>query len=295
VFAGEAEAALIRWLSGQPGPVLVQGDTATALAGARAAHFLGIPVHHIEAGIRTYDLTQPWPEEGFRTAITQLAAFHYAASEQNKVNLIEEGIHESVVLVTGNPGLDTLRLLVGDLLRERRPVDRCLVTLHRREALGEVLGGGEKDSGIGRIVAGLLAACGDHPHTEFIWPVHPNPEVKKALPAKEARPQNLILTDPIPHPEFAKLLARSKAVLTDSGGVQEEAAFLGVPCVVARKISDRPESLFSGHASLAGYDPDQIRTQLTQALRFGLLSTPFHGFGDGHAAARIVDHLASVL
>lgn len=304
-FAADAETRLVRWLSDQTGPVVVQGDTSTALAGARAAHVLGIPVCHVEAGVRSFDDTQPWPEENFRVGITQLATWHYAASELNVQHLEAEGVHPSRIIRTGNPGLDRLVDLAGLLPRPKTQANRCLVTLHRREALGQYTGApftgtagrtdrGHEKSGMVGIVRGLLDAARDNPHTEFLWPIHPNPAIKAALPSCEETTVNLILTSPLEHRDFITLLATSRAVLTDSGGVQEEAAFLGIPCVVARRVTDRPESLNSGHASLAGYDPDRIRTQLTAALRNGLRASPFLGFGDGHTAPRIVDHLTSL-
>lgn len=284
VYRDRAWVLLEGWLrEHQPHAVAVQGDTATAAAGALAGHRLGLPVYHIEAGIRSHDFSQPFPEESFRCLISKLATWHYCASGGNRDNLLREGGSLGHVLVTGNPGMDRLREVLSGRPTPRTVSQRCMVTLHRRESFGRPL----LD-----IVAGLVTACERHPGVEFVWPVHPNPRVAEAVPAPADRPQNLLVLPPLDHRTFARMLATSRAVLTDSGGVQEEAAFLGVPCVVAREKTDRPESVDSGHAVVAG---TAVAEPLDQALRYGLTSSPFLGFGDGHAAPRIAAHLQSTL
>lgn len=265
--------------------VLVQGDTATASAGGLAAHALGLPLVHLEAGLRTHDLQCPWPEEGFRVGLARLADWHYAPTEGNAAHLRDEGVPADRILVTGNPGLDPLVPL-----RDARPVPfvpqpRLLVTLHRRESHGAPLQ---------RILDGLCAALQQRPGIDALWPVHPNPAVQQSL-ADRPLPPNLHLLPPLSPDTFSRLLAASRAVLTDSGGVQEEAAFLGVPAVIARDKTDRPESVSAGLARLAGTQTDAVRVHLLSALGFDLPATPSAVFGDGHSAPRIVDHLLTIV
>ncbi len=263
--------------------VVVQGDTGTASAGAGAGHSLGLPVHHIEAGLRTHDLACPWPEEGFRTEIAQIATWHYAPTTGNQRNLADEGVPLDRIVVCGNPGLDLLVSLLQNRPVPFVPVQRVLVTLHRRESHGEPLKA---------IVGGLVAACQCFPHFEFVWPVHPNPAIQAALP-NPCTP-NLLLLPPLPPETFTQMLSTAYAVLTDSGGVQEEAAFLGVPCVIARTKTDRPESVEAGVASLVRTTTDGVRVGLYSALTGGLKAVPSTCFGDGMSGERIAEHLASV-
>lgn len=261
--------------------VVVQGDTGTASAGGIAGSRLDLPVHHIEAGIRTHNLSSPWPEEGFRVQIAKLATWHYAPTHWNRSHLLTEGVPEDRILVTGNPGLDLLLPVLASRPVPFVPVRRVMVTLHRRESFGEPLK---------RTVAGLLAAAERHPSIEFHWPVHPNPEVRKAVP--DNPPPNLFLLSPLVPEVFTQMLSTSLAVLTDSGGVQEEAAFLGVPCVVAREYTDRHESVASGQALLVGSDTGRVRAGLLSAILGDLKSSPSHVFGDGQSGERIAKHLA---
>lgn len=263
--------------------VVVQGDTGTASAGAGTGHSLGLPVHHIEAGLRTHDLACPWPEEGFRVQIAKLATWHYAPTVGNQRNLTDEGIPLDRIVACGNPGLDLLHPLLQSRPVPFVPVKRVLVTLHRRESHGEPLK---------RIVAGLVATCERFPSFEFVWPVHPNPAIQAALPASP--PPNLLLLPPLPPETFTQMLGTAWAVLTDSGGVQEEAAFLGVPCVIARNKTDRPESVEAGVATLVGTTTDNVRVGLYSAIMGDLKASPSTCFGDGQSGERIAKHLASV-
>lgn len=270
-------------LSGPRGAVVIQGDTATASAGGLAGVYLGRTVAHIEAGLRTHDLTCPWPEEGFRVQIAKLATWHYAPTALNRWHLFAEGVNKDRILVTGNPGLDLLVPLLQSRPVPFVPVQRVLVTLHRRESHGEPLKA---------IVGGLVAACQRFPGFEFVWPVHPNPAIQAALPSP--CPPNLLLLPPLPPETFTQMLSTAYAVLTDSGGVQEEAAFLGVPCVIARDKTDRPESVEAGVAVLVGTTTDGVRVGLTQALTGGLKAVPSTCFGDGMSGQRIAGHLKEI-
>lgn len=264
---------------GPPAWLLVQGDTASAYAGMMAAHDKGIPVAHIEAGVRSGDLANPWPEERFRRAISHLATVHYAATDHAQSNLLTEGISPTQVLVTGNTGIDALRQLVPYRPPVHTILPRCLVTLHRRESFGTPLQ---------RIIDGLLAACREHPDIEFWWPTHPNPSVLRAIP--DDRPPNLFVTGPWDWKEFVMALSRSRAVLTDSGGVQEEATALGVPAAVARLVTDRPEAIQAGMAVLVGTKAEDVAAGLRSCLG-PFPCSPSHLYGDGTASTKIVEDL----
>jgi UDP-N-acetylglucosamine 2-epimerase (non-hydrolysing) len=257
------------------GPVLVQGDTATAYAGAMAAASVDLPLIHIEAGIRTHDHTQPWPEELFRTGIDDIAAGGTCSTPENQQNLIAEGHDPALFPVTYNPGLDRSAQLVQPTPHRQQHV---LVTIHRRESFGEPLA---------LLVEALVKWSEAHPHHPVLWPTHPNPEVQKALPTNSP----ITLLPPLQHRFFLQLLASARAVLTDSGGVQEEAAFYGVPALIARTKTDRPESVASGHAKLT--TPLTLSDDLATATTYGLKSTPSHTFGDGNATPAILDFLTT--
>ena len=261
----------------EPDWVLVQGDTASAYAGAVLAATLTLRIGHIEAGIRSGDRMDPWPEEGFRSAIDGLSEAHFCATPANLRHITEE--HPAAQpLLTGNTGIDTLLASVGHQTRPK--ADRCLVTLHRRETLesGRVLD----------VLKGLTQACRLRRTLHFVWPVHPNPLLAEALRTLNP-PDNLELIPPLPHATFTDLLAHSRCVLTDSGGVQEEAAALGIPAAIARNVTDRPESVDLGLAKLAGTSVDGVR----EAIQWAAEATiqPSLCFGDGHASERIADYL----
>ena len=257
------------------GPVLVQGDTATAYAGALAAHQLGLPVVHIEAGVRTHDLTSPWPEEEFRVRIDQLATCGICATSDNLTNLITEGRDPDDFPVTGNPGIDRSLQIVTPTVHRQQHV---LVTLHRRESFGAPLRA---------LVAKLVDWARTHHRHPVLWPTHPNPEVQRALPTDST----ITLLPPLEHRSFLQLLSTARAVLTDSGGVQEEAAVYGTPAIIARSTTDRPESIASGHAILA--TPDTLTEALYLATNYGLRSNPSSVFGDGLATPRILQFLTT--
>jgi len=261
--------------------VVVQGDTASAYAGAVLASTLELPIAHVEAGVRSGDRADPYPEEGFRIAIDSLAEAHYCATKGNMVNVVTEQPWAKPVL-TGNTGIDAL-------FEDCRPTDpkeranRCLVTLHRRETL---------ESGrISQVIDGLLTACRLLPRTTFFWPLHPNPLIEKAIP-KRNRPTNLRVIGPLPHATFTDMLAFSSLVLTDSGGVQEEAAALGIPAAIARRVTDRPESVDLGLAILAGTTAQGVTRAIVECRELQI--RPSLCFGDGTASSRIADHLLAL-
>lgn len=257
----------------RPDRVLVQGDTTSAFAAALAAFHRGIPIAHVEAGLRTYCAAAPFPEEANRRAIALLADLHFAPTPAAAANLAAERLHGDI-FVTGNSGLDALRLVLGQIGAPppaRGATRLVLVTCHRRESFGAPFAG---------ISAALerLAARAD---VEIVFLRHPNPETGAAPAQARALP-------PLDLPAFVRLMQRADLILTDSGGVQEEAAALGTPVVVLREATERPE----GGAILAGADPDRI-VAAADAWLEGTLPrpAPSQAYGDGFAAHRIVDGL----
>ncbi len=252
--------------------VVVQGDTASALAGARWGAKKGIPVAHVEAGLRSGDLDDPWPEERFRIEIDDLAEWCFCPTALALHNLGDV----AYAGVTGNTVVDALRALGVS----RTSVGAYgLVTLHRRESFGAPLR---------EIVRGLSRVAERSPWLNFVWPLHPNPEVQASLEG-EWLPANVKLTPPLAYRQFVERLAGARAVLTDSGGVVEEAATLGVPCAIARDRTERPEAINVGSAKLAGRTADSVATALEWAL--GTTVCPSDTFGDGHASEKIAETL----
>jgi UDP-N-acetylglucosamine 2-epimerase (non-hydrolysing) len=267
----------------KPDLVFVQGDTASAYAGAEAAYSAAVPLAHVEAGIRTGDFSDPWPEEHFRVEIDRTAEWHFCATQGNFLNLCNT---IAWTKVTGNSGIDALYAHTQPTMVV---LDRVMITLHRRESFGEPLM---------QIAKGIETAAKRHPRIEFEWPMHPNPEVLRATDwifggdgAGVCAPGNLASIDPLSPVQFARILRLSRAVITDSGGVQEEAAALGIPCIVAREKTDRPESVEAGLAKVVGRTEQGILDGLDWALGFSTRPDPSHCFGDGKAAPRIVQHL----
>lgn len=280
-YAAAAEAALrAHWAASPPDLVMVVGDTASAYAGTQAAWGM-IPVVHVEAGVRSGDESDPWPEETFRREIDTIASqnngWKFAPTDHAKCNLLDWWHTET----TGNPGIDALyaHTQPTDVVE-----DRVLITLHRRESFGAPLD---------RIVQGLWRAADQHPALEFVWPVHPNPAIRHVLDGFGGLPQpgNLAYWLPMGALSFSLALSRARAVITDSGGVQEEASALGIPCIVAREKTDRPESVDIGLAKVVGRSEQGILDGLDWALGFSTRPDPSHCFGDGKAAPRIVAHL----
>ncbi len=277
-----------RLASLRPDVVVVHGDTATAMAGAQVAQALGLRIAHVEAGLRTYDLAHPYPEEAYRQAIARLGWLHFAPTQASADNLVREGVPAGQVVVTGNTIVDTL-------LRDGLPADAAfrgdgacqlaIVTLHRQE-LEPQLGG---------VVEGLLGALSDHADLQLRIPTHPNLAVTRSLQRALAGQERVHWFEPLPHAGFLALLRRADVVITDSGGVQEEASVLGIPMVVVRKATERPEVMAGGRARLTGFDAQALRGAVTWALQLG----PFQGMsgwlGDGQAAVRIAQTLSQAL
>lgn len=278
-----AMPALIRAL--RPDMLLVQGDTASAWAAARAAHRLGVPIGHVEAGLRSHDLTRPWPEERNRVEIDALSTLLLAPTEQARRNLVAEPAVGGHIVVTGNSGIDALlamrRRASGTTFHEpgRRLI---LVTCHRHENIGD---------GIATIALALRRIAG-RPDVRVVLPLHPNPAVRSGLRAALAgSPVELIA--PLPYPDMVRLMDAAHLILSDSGGLQEEAPALGVPLLVLRDNSERPEALAAGNIALIGTDPDRIVAATIRLLddpaAYAAMARPAFPYGRGDAAEKILD------
>jgi len=277
-----------------PDVVLVQGDTMTTFAAALAAHLARIPVGHVEAGLRTGDRHRPFPEEMNRLLTTRLASLHFAPTERARDALLAEGIPSSAVLLTGNTVIDALlqTLREGYRFRDPRleqldPARRLvLVTVHRRESFGAPL------RSICDAVTRLASA---YPSTDFVLPVHPNPAVRQTVGECLEGLPNVRLIEPVGYVEFVHLMRRSHLVLTDSGGIQEEAPSLGKPVLVLREVTERPEGIEAGTASLVGTGCERIvartRELLDDPAAYRSMARAVNPYGDGHAGERIADAL----
>jgi len=279
----------------RPDRVVVQGDTATAMAGALAAYYRKVPVAHVEAGLRSHDIYQPWPEEVNRRIVAPIADLHFAPTETAAAALRAENIPADRVHVTGNTVIDALHATAARVERDPalaasidavigRYAGRRLVTVttHRRENFGDGM------AAIARAV-NALAARDD---VAVIFPVHPNPQVREPMTALLAERDNVAIIDPLDYPNFVRLLSQSYLVLTDSGGVQEEAPAFGKPVLVMRETTERPEGVAAGTARLVGTDEQRILTELSVLLgdpaAYAAMSRAHNPFGDGKASSRIV-------
>ncbi|MDJ0313881.1 UDP-N-acetylglucosamine 2-epimerase (non-hydrolyzing) [Arthrobacter sp. H35-D1] len=282
-----------------PDAVVVQGDTTTSTAAAIAAFYRGIPVVHAEAGLRSHNLFSPFPEEANRKITTQVASLHLAPTSTSKANLLAEGVKDADIVVTGNTVIDALLTTVGknvpftdpaleELAASGKKV--LLVTTHRRENQGDAM------RGVGRALARIAKA---EPGLVIVLPIHKNPVVRDAvLPALKGL-TNVMVTEPLAYGEFTRMLSLAHIVLTDSGGVQEEAPSLGKPVLVMRENTERPEALVAGTVKLIGTDEERIVSEvsnlLTDAASFEAMATAVNPYGDGRAAARTVAAIAQLL
>lgn len=274
-----------------PNLILVQGDTTTTAATALAAFLDRIPVGHVEAGLRTGDLLRPFPEEMNRRMTTLAASLHFAPTERAREALLREGIADDSIFVTGNTVIDALlqsigrdRLFDDDALNKLDSARRMvLVTLHRRESFGEPM----------RAVCNALVAIAHaHPDLQFVLPVHRNPMVREVvIPALSAESQ-FVLTEPLGYLDFVHLMARAHLIVTDSGGVQEEAPALDRPVLVVREVTERPEGVEAGASRLVGTDAATIIRNVEELLRdpraYRAMASAQNPYGDGKAAGRIV-------
>ncbi len=278
----------------KPDRVIVQGDTTTTFAGALAAFYHRIPVAHVEAGLRTDNIYSPWPEEVNRRLVTHIADLHFAPTARAQENLRREGVGCDRIFVTGNTGVDAL-LQIAALLDNRPDLrTRCaavlpahfagrrmiLMTGHRRESF---------DGGIARVCR-AMARIADRGDTVVVFPVHRNPSVRQAIEPLR-RHANVLLTDPVDYPELVFLLKHCHFVVTDSGGIQEEAPSFGKPVLVTRETTERPEAMELGLAKLAGTDEELLFSEMTALLEdtdaYSRMSRVANPYGDGGASRRI--------
>lgn len=285
----------------KPDMVLVQGDTTTCLTGALSAFYLQIPVGHIEAGLRTFDLKSPFPEEANRSLTAKIADFHFAPTEKEKVNLINENVSEKRIWVTGNTVIDALLFTrkkvknsdfgedtfgsATGVIRAGRPF--VLITGHRRENMGRNLA---------HICSAVKQMALKFPGWSFIYPVHLNPRVKSAVHSHLGNSRNIHLIPPLEYSPFVHAMENARFIITDSGGIQEEAPSLGKPVLVTREHTERTQALAAGTIHLVGADSEKIIARSTELINDDenyLQSTSFYNpYGDGDASKRIVEIIA---
>lgn len=284
----------------RPDWVVVQGDTATAMAGALAAYYRKIPVAHVEAGLRSGDIHHPWPEEVNRKIIGTIAALHCAPTETAADALRRENVDPATIHVTGNTVIDALQWITARIDRhpdlasgltelEQRFAGKRIVgvTSHRRESFGEGM----------QAIASAIRRVAERPDVAVIFPLHLNPNVRAVMNERLAGLDNVALIEPLDYPHFARLLDIATLMLTDSGGVQEEAPALGKPVLVMRETTERPEGVTAGTARLVGTDADRIVAEAERLLddeaAYAAMARAHNPFGDGKSAGRIAELLAT--
>ena len=282
----------------KPDYVFVHGDTTTTMAGSIASFYSGAKVCHVEAGLRTHNKWSPFPEEINRQIAGRVCDFHFAPTTTSKANLLEENIKENTVLVTGNTVIDALldsvervnqepSTLIKDLAVTLGDKEMILVTGHRRENHGE---------GFTRICEALKTIALDNTNRFIVYPVHLNPKVQEPVKRILTGIDNVMLIDPLAYQDFIWMMNRAKIIITDSGGVQEEAPSLGKPVLVMRDTTERPEAVDAGTVILVGTDKDLIVSEaldlLNNQARFETMSKLHNPYGDGKACERIVEFIA---
>lgn len=293
-----------------PDVVLVHGDTTTSTAGALAAFYAQIPVGHVEAGLRTHNIYSPWPEEMNRQITGRIATYNFSPTPLSEKNLLEEKVHGKIV-VTGNTVIDALHMVVEklkndlalakeqeeilakagyDVIRLKDGKKLVLITGHRRENFGE---------GFIRMVTAMKDLSEKYPDVDFVYPMHLNPNVRKPIHevfGEDLTRPNFFFIEPLQYLEFVYLMEKSTIVLTDSGGIQEEAPGLGKPVLVMRDTTERPEALESGTVHLVGTDYDKIINEVSTLLEddtaYEKMSKAVNPYGDGKACSRIVSYIA---
>jgi UDP-N-acetylglucosamine 2-epimerase (non-hydrolysing) len=280
-----------------PDLVIVQGDTTTTLCGALGAFYRGLPVAHVEAGLRTGDTRQPFPEEMNRVLATRLATLHFAPTEAAAGNLLREGVERDRIYVTGNTGIDAVletrdALAAGRLRADGLPAldprkKLVLVTAHRRESFGDGLDG----------ICDALARLAVRDDLQIVYPVHPNPNVRAVVERRLGGIPAIHLIEPLAYVPFVDLMRRAHVLLTDSGGIQEEAPSLGKPVLVLREKTERPEAVIAGAARLTATDPARIVAEtsllLDDAAEYSRRARIRNPYGDGRAGTRIRDIVRS--
>lgn len=276
----------------KPDIVLVHGDTTTSFVGALAAFYNQVPVGHVEAGLRTFDKYSPFPEEMNRNLTGRIAEMHFAPTKSNKQNLLRENIPEKDIFITGNTVIDAMKTTVRDDFKFGEGLEKAdfsgrrviLVTAHRRENLGQPLR---------NICNALKRIANDFPDVQIVYPVHLNPAVREVANEILGNNPSVLLIDPVDVNELHNAMHRSYMIMTDSGGLQEEAPSLGKPVLVLRNETERPEAIEAGTVKLAGIDEDVIynmaHTLLTDKEEYNKMANAVNPYGDGKASERIVD------
>lgn len=271
----------------KPDAVLVQGDTTTVMTVALACFYHRIPIGHVEAGLRTWDIQNPFPEEANRVIAGKLARWHFAPTEVSRQNLLKEGVPDKDIIVTGNTVIDALLMTAAKDLTLDKPLDPAkrlvLVTSHRRENFGEPFR---------NICRALRTLAQNNPEVQFLYPVHPNPNVKDVAYEFLAELPNFQLCEPLDYAPFIAAMKRAYIILTDSGGVQEEAPALGKPVLVLRDETERPEAVGQGVVKLVGPNYENIVEEAQRLLdddeAYRSMARGVSPYGDGRAAERIV-------
>jgi UDP-N-acetylglucosamine 2-epimerase (non-hydrolysing) len=283
----------------RPAMMLVQGDTTTATTAALAAFYRGIPVGHVEAGLRTGDIHSPFPEEMNRRLITRLATYHFAATGGNRNTLLAEGVERARIFVTGNPVVDCLRAIrrwakpsadLASILESTNRLRRIVLTTHRRESFGAALA---------RNLTVIRHYADRYSDVAVIFPVHPNPSVTAPAQSILGGHPRIHLIAPLIYSDFIFLLSEGWLIVSDSGGIQEEAPSLGKPLLILRENTERPECLHAGMAKLVGRDPAELTRLLEEARRPGNWTTRVRAvrnpFGNGNTAQKIKTIIAGLL
>ena len=275
----------------RPDVVLVHGDTSTTFVTALACYYLQIPVGHVEAGLRTYNIYSPYPEEFNRQAVGIIAAYHFAPTELSKENLLKEGKKPETIYVTGNTAIDALKTTVRKdythpVLEWTKDSRLIMITAHRRENLGEPMK---------HMFRAIRRVCDEHPDIKAVYPIHMNPAVRETAQAILGDDERIRIIEPLDVLDFHNFLARSYLILTDSGGIQEEAPSLGKPVLVMRDTTERPEGIAAGTLKLVGTDETTIYENFKMLLEdqeaYRKMSTASNPYGDGFASKRIADIL----
>lgn len=275
----------------RPDVVLVHGDTSTTFVTALACYYLQIPVGHVEAGLRTYNIYSPYPEEFNRQAVGIIAAYHFAPTELSKKNLLKEGKKPETIYVTGNTAIDALKTTVRKdythpVLEWAKDSRLIMITAHRRENLGEPMK---------HMFRAIRRVCDEHPDIKAVYPIHMNPAVRETAQAILGDDERIRIIEPLDVLDFHNFLARSYLILTDSGGIQEEAPSLGKPVLVMRDTTERPEGIAAGTLKLVGTDEGTIYENFKMLLEdqeaYRKMSTASNPYGDGFASKRIADIL----
>ena len=294
----------------QPNLVLVHGDTTTSMAAALASFYQQIPVGHIEAGLRTNDIYNPWPEEINRQITSRITTYHFAPTELSKANLIKENISDDKIIITGNTVIDTLHLVINKIKNDielssnlistikrsgyntnrlKKEKKLVLITGHRRENFGD---------GFINICNAIKYLVEKYPNVDFVYPMHLNPNVREPITKilSNNNNDNIFLIEPLAYFSFLYLMNKSDIILTDSGGIQEEAPSLGKPVLVMRNTTERPEALNAGTVKLVGTDFNKITKEVSTLLEnkelYNQMSLAINPYGDGHASERIINYLS---